>query len=50
LLRFANERAALPGLGSIEDPAPLTQNFWTIRAQRAVRQRSAESAARVSIK
>jgi nitrous oxidase accessory protein len=38
LLRFANERAALPGLASIEDPSPLTANFWTIRAQRAVKQ------------
>ncbi len=37
LLRFANERAAIPGLASIEDPAPLTTNFWTIRAQRAAR-------------
>lgn len=37
LLRFANERAAIPGLASIEDPAPLTANFWTIRAQRAAR-------------
>ena len=35
LLRFANDHAALPGLASIEDPAPLTANFWTIRAQRA---------------
>ncbi len=37
LLRFANDRAALPGLQAIEDPAPLTANFWTIRAQRAFR-------------
>ncbi len=36
LLRFANERAALPGLHSIDDPAPLTPNYWTIRAQRVV--------------
>ena len=36
LLRFANERAALPGLAAIEDPAPLTANFWAIRAQRAL--------------
>ena len=35
LLRFANEHAALPGLAAIEDPAPLTANFWRIRAQRA---------------
>ncbi|MEO5722367.1 MAG: NosD domain-containing protein [Chthoniobacterales bacterium] len=38
LLRFASERAALPGIHSIDDPAPLTPNYWTIRAQRAVRQ------------
>ncbi|MEP6955846.1 MAG: NosD domain-containing protein, partial [Chthoniobacterales bacterium] len=42
LLRFANERAALPGIHSIDDPAPLTPNFWTIRAQRAVRQTAAK--------
>ena len=36
LLRFANERAAIPGLVSIEDPAPLTAKFWLIRAQRAL--------------
>ncbi len=35
LLRFANDHAALPGLAAIEDPAPLTANFWRIRAQRA---------------
>lgn len=35
LLRFANDRAAIPGLQAIEDPAPLTASFWTIRAQRA---------------
>jgi nitrous oxidase accessory protein len=35
LLRFAQQRAALPGLSSIEDPSPLTKHFWTIRAQRA---------------
>ena len=34
LLRFANERAAIPGLAAIEDPAPLTANFWRLRAQR----------------
>ncbi|MEO8439976.1 MAG: NosD domain-containing protein [Spartobacteria bacterium] len=39
LLRFANERAEIPGTNSITDPAPLTANFWTIRAQSAVRQR-----------
>lgn len=36
LLRFANERAEIPGLSAIEDPAPLTSRFWKIRAQRAV--------------
>ena len=35
LLRFANERAVIPGASSIEDPAPLTSRFWKIRAQRA---------------
>jgi len=35
LLRFAQQRAALPGLSSIEDPSPLTNRFWNIRAQRA---------------
>jgi len=33
LLRFANERAVIPGMSSIEDPAPLTSHFWRIRAQ-----------------
>ena len=37
LLRFAQQRAALPGLSSIEDPSPLTNRFWNIRAQRAPR-------------
>jgi nitrous oxidase accessory protein len=37
LLRFANERAEIPGTNSITDPAPLTQDFWTVRAQRALR-------------
>ena len=35
LLRFANERAALPGLAAIEDPAPLNKDFWVIRARDA---------------
>jgi nitrous oxidase accessory protein len=35
LLRFANERAVIPGMSSIEDPAPLTSSFWKIRAQRS---------------
>jgi nitrous oxidase accessory protein len=34
LLRFANERAVIPGLSAIEDPSPLTSRFWKIRAQR----------------
>ena len=37
LLRFAQERAALPGLSSIEDPSSLTSRFWNIRAQRTAR-------------
>ncbi len=40
LLRFAHDRAALPGVHSIDDPAPLTTNFWTIRARRALRKAS----------
>ena len=35
LLRFANERAVVPGLSAIEDPSPLTTRFWKIRAQRS---------------
>ena len=34
LLHFANERAAIPGLSSIDDPAPLTSQFWKLRGQR----------------
>jgi len=37
LLHFANERAAIPGLSSIDDPAPLTSQFWKLRAQRLAR-------------
>jgi nitrous oxidase accessory protein len=37
LLRFAHQRAVIPGASSIEDPAPLTSRFWTIRAHRAAR-------------
>jgi nitrous oxidase accessory protein len=37
LLRFANERAVIPGMSAIEDPAPLTLHFWKIHAQRAAR-------------
>ena len=33
LLQLANERAAIPGLSSIDDPAPLTSQFWKLRAQ-----------------
>jgi nitrous oxidase accessory protein len=35
LLRFAHERAALPGANFIEDRASLTPQFWKLRAQRA---------------
>ena len=34
LLRFADEHAEIPGLNSITDPAPLTSQFWKLRAQR----------------
>ncbi len=34
LLQFANERATIPGASSIEDPAPLTAQFWKLRSQR----------------
>ncbi|MBA3386834.1 MAG: nitrous oxide reductase family maturation protein NosD [Chthoniobacterales bacterium] len=37
LLRFAHERAVILGISSIADPAPLTSQFWKIRAQRAAR-------------
>ena len=37
LLRLANERAVIPGMSSIEDPAPLTSHFWRIRAQHSAR-------------
>ncbi|HET9800932.1 MAG TPA: NosD domain-containing protein, partial [Chthoniobacterales bacterium] len=33
LLRFAHERAALPGTNVIEDRASLTTQYWKIRAQ-----------------
>lgn len=39
LLRFAEEKAALPGTSYIEDPAPLNAHFWTVRAQRAAHAR-----------
>jgi nitrous oxidase accessory protein len=35
LLRFAHERAALPGANTIEDRASLTSQFWKLRAHRA---------------
>ena len=35
LLRFANERAVIPGMSAIEDPAPLNSRFWKLRAQRS---------------
>jgi nitrous oxidase accessory protein len=37
LLRFAHERAALPGVNTIEDRASLTPQFWKLRAQRAAK-------------
>ena len=43
LLHFANERAAIPGTSSIDDPAPLTSQFWKLRAQRLVRANLARS-------
>ena len=36
LLRFANERAAIPGMSVIEDPAPLNSHYWRIQAERFV--------------
>ena len=33
LLRFAHQRAALPGANVIEDRASLTSEFWKVRAQ-----------------
>jgi nitrous oxidase accessory protein len=35
LLRFAHERAALPGANVIEDRASLTSQFWKLRAQQS---------------
>jgi nitrous oxidase accessory protein len=35
LLRFAHNRAALPGANTIEDRASVTSQFWRLRAQRA---------------
>ena len=37
LLRFANARAAIPGLSAIEDPTPLTSRFWKVQVQRTAR-------------
>lgn len=39
LLRFAHERAALPGVNVIEDRASLTSQFWKMRAQRQLDKR-----------
>ena len=41
LLRFANERAVIPGMSAIEDPAPLNSRFWKLRAQQFARSNSA---------
>ena len=38
LLRFAHERAALPGAGTIEDRASLTPQFWKLRARHVLAQ------------
>lgn len=40
LLRFAQERAALPGANVIEDRAPLSSQFWKLRAQRSAQRLS----------
>jgi nitrous oxidase accessory protein len=37
LLRFAHQRAALPGSNVIEDRASLTRQFWKLRARQAAR-------------
>jgi nitrous oxidase accessory protein len=37
LLRFAHERAALPGGSVVEDRASLTSEFWKLRAQQSAR-------------
>jgi nitrous oxidase accessory protein len=37
VLRFAHERAALPGANTIEDRASLTPQFWKLRAQRTAK-------------
>ena len=39
LLRFAHERAALPGENVIEDRASLTSQFWKLRAQQQLNKR-----------
>lgn len=44
LLRFAHERAALPGTSYIEDPAPLNSHFWKLRAHRAIRSATSSKA------
>jgi nitrous oxidase accessory protein len=37
LLRFAHQRAALPGANTIEDRASLSPQFWKLRAQRTAK-------------
>ncbi len=37
LLRFAHQRAIIPGASAIEDPAPLTSRYWQIHAQQSAR-------------
>lgn len=43
MLRFANERAVIPGVSAIVDPAPLTSRFWELRAQRSAHALSPKS-------
>jgi nitrous oxidase accessory protein len=40
VIRFAQERAALPGATVIEDRAPLSSQFWKLRAQRSAQRLS----------
>lgn len=37
LIRFAEERATLPGISYVEDRAPLNLRFWAVRAQAAAK-------------
>ena len=41
LIRFAHQRAALPGVNVIEDRGSLTPQFWKLRSQRTARAISA---------